>query len=164
MFVIEFGARAIFAVRPTDSSVPSTSSRGLPLRIALPLFTVVAGLFLATMAYLLMQGFGVTGSVFGKSGSATAPRDRQPQGSMQNVEGGPPPAVAEQLRSLRQRIQTHPNDDVAITQLADMYLAANRFTDAVPLYQRALLVNPRNVAAAAGLSEARDAIRQTTGR
>ena len=116
------------------------------------------------MAYLLMQGFGVTGSVFGKSGSSTAPRDRQPQGSMQNVEGGPPPAVAEQLRSLRQRIQTHPNDDVAITQLADMYLAANRFTDAVPLYQRALLVNPRNVAAAAGLSEARDAIRQTTGR
>jgi cytochrome c-type biogenesis protein CcmH len=118
------------------------------------------------MAYLLMQGFGVMGSVFGKSGNANAPlHDRaQQQGSMQNVEGGPPPAVAEQLRSLRQRIQMHPDDDVAITQLADMYLAANRFADAIPLYQRALRVNPRNVAAAAGLSEARDALRQTTGR
>ena len=118
------------------------------------------------MAYLLMQGFGVTGSVFGKaanSGNATAARDRAAPGSQENVEGGPPPAVAEQLRSLRARIAMHPNDDVAITQLADMYLAANRYADAIPLYQRALRVNPHNVAATAGLSEARDALRQATG-
>ena len=42
-----------------------------------------------------------------------------------------------------------------------MYLAAGRFADAIPLYLRALRVNPHNVAAAAGLSEARDALAQS---
>jgi len=115
------------------------------------------------MTYLVLQGFGVTGSVFGKAaGAPAAPTsDRTQQGSQQRVEGGPPPAVVEQLRTLRRRIAAHPNDDVAITQLADMYLAANRFSDAIPLYRRALTVNPHNVAAAAGLSEAQDGLRQS---
>lgn len=118
------------------------------------------------MAYLVIEGFGVTGSVFGKAASsAAAPaRSQTQQGSQQSVEGGPPPAVAEQLRSLRRRIAEHPNDDVATTQLADMYLAAGRYADAIPLYRRALRANPHNVAAAAGLSEARDALRQTGGQ
>ncbi|MGA8533427.1 MAG: tetratricopeptide repeat protein [Candidatus Tumulicola sp.] len=139
-------------------------SRGLPPRIYLPIFAVVAILFLGTMTYLLADGFGVTGSIFGKAakpGDAAALRT-QAQGSQTSVEGGPPAAVVEELRSLRERIAAHPKDDVAITQLGDMYLAANRFADAIPLYRRALQVNPRNVAAAAGLSEARDALRQTT--
>jgi cytochrome c-type biogenesis protein CcmH/NrfG len=42
-----------------------------------------------------------------------------------------------------------------------MYLAANRYTDAIPLYRQALKVNPRNVAAQAGLAEAQEALRQT---
>lgn len=119
------------------------------------------------MAYLLMQGYGVTGSVFGKTakpGAAAAAREGEQQGSQQAVEGGPPPAVAEQLKSLRARIAAHPDDDVAITQLADMYLAADLYARAIPLYQRALQVNPHNVAAAAGLSEARDAVRQASGQ
>ncbi len=113
------------------------------------------------MAYLLMQGFGVTGSVFGKAANPNAAARERAQGSQQSVEGGPPAAVVEQLRSLRSRIAAHPGDDVAITQLGDMYLAANRFADAIPLYRRALRVNPHNVAAAAGLSEARDALAQS---
>ncbi len=144
----------------------SQPTRGLPPRISVPIFLVIAVLFLGTMTYLLAEGFGVTGSVFGKAaktGRATAARIQdQQQGSQASVEGGPPAAVVEQLRSLRDRIAAHPNDDVAITQLGDMYLAANRFADAIPLYRRALSVNPHNVAAAAGLSEARDALRQTT--
>lgn len=148
-------------------SAKSNTPNGLPPQIALPIFAIIALVFLATMAYLLMQGFGVAGSVFGKSANpsaATALRDGAAQGSQQSVEGGPPPAVAEQLRSLRARIAMHPNDDVAITQLGDMYLAANRYADAIPQYQRALRVNPRNVAAAAGLSEARDGLHQATGQ
>jgi cytochrome c-type biogenesis protein CcmH/NrfG len=147
--------------------VLSQPPRGLPPRISVPLFAVVAILFLGTMAYLLGAGFGVTGSVFGraaKPGDAAAQRMQEQQGSQANVEGGPPAAVVEQLRSLRARIAAHPSDDVAITQLGDMYLAANRFADAIPLYRRALRVNPHNVAAAAGLSEANDALRQTSGR
>lgn len=110
------------------------------------------------MAYLVAVGFGVTGSVFGKAAKPSSAA-AQAQGSQDAVEGGPPPAVAEQLKSLRERIAAHPNDDVALTQLGDMYLAANRFADAIPLYLRALRANPHNVAAQAGLSEARDALR-----
>jgi cytochrome c-type biogenesis protein CcmH/NrfG len=111
------------------------------------------------MAYLVGVGFGVTGTVFGKASTTTAAVQRQ--GSQESVEGGPPPAVAEQLRTLRERIATHPDDDVAITQLGDMYLAANRFADAIPLYQRALRVNPRNVAAQTGLAQAREGLKET---
>jgi cytochrome c-type biogenesis protein CcmH/NrfG len=141
--------------------VPATPTRGLPPRIYVPIVAIIALLFLGTMAYLIAVGFGVSGSVFGKGGGASNTPSMQ-QGSQNAVEGGgPPPAVMEQLKSLRERIATHPNDDVAITQLADMELAANRFAQAIPLYQRALKVNPRNVAAQTGLNEAREALRTT---
>jgi cytochrome c-type biogenesis protein CcmH/NrfG len=139
--------------------VPTQRSSGLPARIYLPIVTVIAGAFLALMAYLVAVGFGVTGSVFGaaaKPATATA----QEQGSRNSVEGGPPAPVVAQLNSLRERIATHPNDDVAITQLGDMYLAANKFSAAIPLYQRALRVNPHNVAAQTGLARAQAALRQ----
>lgn len=135
------------------------SARGLPARIAVPLFAAFALCFLGVMAYLIAIGFGVTGSVFGaaaKHAGGTAPA----QGSTAAVQGGPPPAVAAQLRTLQQRVAAHPDDDVALTQLGDMYLAANRFTQAIPYYRRALRANPHNVAARAGLSEARDALSQ----
>lgn len=141
-------------------------SRGLPPRIYLPIVAVLAIAFLGTMAYLVIDGFGVTGSVFGQGAKpgAVAGQQQQPQGSQNNVEGGPPAAVVEQLKSLRERIAAHPNDDVAITQLADMYLAANLFASAVPLYQRALKINPQNVAAQSGLAQARDGLRQSANQ
>ena len=111
------------------------------------------------MAYLIAEGFGVTGSVFGKGARPGAAAAQQQQGSQASVEGGPPAAVVEQLKTLRERIAAHPNDDVAITQLGDMYLAANRFADAIPLYQQALKVNPHNVAAQTGLAQAREGLR-----
>jgi cytochrome c-type biogenesis protein CcmH/NrfG len=160
-------ARGVFVTRPNDSFVLSQPSRGLPPRIYVPIFALVAIVFLGMMGYLLAVGFGVTGSVFGKAakpGDAASLRGQERQGSQASVEGGPPAAVVEELRSLRERIAAHPNDDVAITQLGDMYLAAGRFAAAIPLYRRALRVNPRNVAAAAGLSEARDALRQSSGQ
>jgi cytochrome c-type biogenesis protein CcmH/NrfG len=134
-------------------------SSGLPLRIYLPIVVVLAGAFLALMAYLIADGFGVTGSVFGgssKNGAAAAS-----QGAQNAVEGGPPAAVMAQLTTLRARIAAHPNDDVALTQLGDMYLAANKFSDAIPFYRRALKANPHNVAAQTGLGQAQDALRST---
>jgi cytochrome c-type biogenesis protein CcmH/NrfG len=68
--------------------------------------------------------------------------------------------VMEQLSALRARIAAHPNDDVAITQLADEYLASNHFAEAIPLYERALKVNPKNVAAQTGLAEAKESLRE----
>ncbi len=111
------------------------------------------------MAYLVAVGFGVSGSVFGKAVTARSPAVQR-QGSQQAVEGGPPAPVMAQLESLRARIARQPNDDVALTQLGDMYLAANRFAQAIPFYQRALRANPHNVAAQTGLAQARDALRQ----
>jgi tetratricopeptide (TPR) repeat protein len=131
--------------------------RGLPARIYVPIVAIFAVLFLGVMGYLIAVGFGVTGSVFGKSGNAA----NMSAGSTTSVQGGgPPAAVMEQLSTLRARIAAHPNDDVAITQLADEYLAAGKFTEAIPLYQRALKVNPKNVAAQTGLAEAREGVRE----
>jgi len=138
--------------------VPSEAP-GLPPRIYLPIVIVISAAFLAVMAYLVAVGFGVSGSVFGKTVTPGAPA-AQRQGSQQAVEGGPPAPVMAQLQALRERVARHPNDDVALTQLGDMYLAANRFEQAIPYYQRALKANPNNVAAQTGLSQARDALRQ----
>jgi hypothetical protein len=132
--------------------VQHQSGRGLPPRVYLPIVVVFAAVFLGIMGYLIAVGFGVTGSVFGKGGDAASAG----AGSQTSVQGGgPPAAVMEQLSTLRARIAAHPNDDVAITQLADMYSTVGKFEQAIPLYQRALAVNPNNVAAQAGLAEAR---------
>jgi cytochrome c-type biogenesis protein CcmH/NrfG len=109
-------------------------------------------LFLGLTGYFLAKGYGVGGSVFGNGGPAAATA-QQPGGT--NVEGGPPAAVLAQLRTLRARIVAHPNDDVALTQLGDLYLAANKFADAIPYYQRALVANPNNIAAKTGLDQAK---------
>ena len=117
-------------------------------------------MFLCIMAYLVADGFGVTGSVFGKAVTARSAGQTPQQGSQNDVEGGPPAPVVAELRKLRARIAAHPNDDVALAQLGDMYLASNHFEQAIPLYQRALRANPRNVAAQEGLAQARQALRQ----
>lgn len=132
---------------------------GLPPRIYLPIVVAIAAIFLAIMAYLIAVGFGVSGTVFGKA-VKSPPAATMSQGSQDAVEGGPPAPVVAQLRSLRARIAAHPNDDVALTQLGDMYLASNHFQEAIPFYQRALRANPHNVAAQTGLGQARDALRQ----
>lgn len=122
----------------------------------MPIASLFAIVFLVIIAYFVGIGFGVTGSVFGKAGGGAAGS----AGATTNVEGGgPPPAVLVQLQTLRKRVAAHPNDDVAITQLGDMELAANRFATAIPLYRRALKVNPHNVAAQAGLAEAQAALK-----
>ncbi len=140
--------------------VAEANDNGLPPRIYVPILAVIVLLFLGTMAYLVSVGFGVTGSVFGKTAPSGAAAATARQGSQNAVEGGPPAPVAAQLQTLRSRIAAHPNDDVAITQLADMYLAANKFEEAIPLYRRALRVNPHNVAAQTGLAQAQAALRQ----
>lgn len=103
------------------------------------------------MAYFLTVGLGTYSSVLG-SGDKGAAAKQAPQNT--NVQGGPPPAVMAQVQSLRARIAAHPSDDVSLTQLGDMYLAVGKYADAIPLYKRALAVNPKNVAASAGLDEA----------
>lgn len=112
------------------------------------------------MAFLVHRGFGTGGSVFGTgtgaSGQAAAPAAAPPAVSVQG--GGPPPAVQMQLKDMRERIARNPKDDVALTQLGDMYLAVGKYAQAIPLYERALKANPGNVAAKEGLSEAQSGL------
>ncbi len=129
-----------------DQSKPG----GLPTRIALPIFLVLGGGFIALLLYFLSIGYGVGGSVFGDGKSTTT--QQAPQSN--NVQGGPPPAVMAQVQTLRARIAAHPEDDIAIAQLGDMYLAAGKYALAIPLYKQALKVNPKNVTAQTGLEQA----------
>jgi hypothetical protein len=115
------------------------------------------------MAWLVHQGFATGGSVFGTGTGASnhasevVPTAGPPE---MNVQGGGPPAtVRAQLQDLQKRIARNPKDDVALTQLGDMYLAVGKYTDAIPFYKRALAANPNNVAAKEGLSEAQDSLK-----
>ncbi len=121
----------------------------------MPIVVVIAAIFLSLIGYFLAKGFGAGGSVFGNGKTTVAT-----QSGATNVEGGPPPAVLAQLRILRERIAAHPNDDVALTQLGDLYLAANKFAEATPYYRRALRANPNNVAAKTGLEQAQAGLAQ----
>lgn len=145
-----------FVACPNDSSVQPIAPRGLPARIYVPILVVFAVALLAIVGYFVAVGYSVGGSVLGNGKTGTAAS----QNGTNRVEGGPPPAVMAQLQTLRARIVAHPKDDVALTQLGDMYLAANRFAQAIPLYERALRANPGNVAAKAGLAEAKSALNQ----
>jgi tetratricopeptide (TPR) repeat protein len=130
--------------------------RGLPPRIYLPFVLVFSALFLGTMGYLVAVGFGVGGSVFGASVTTT-----NSQSAQQRVEGGPPPAVMLEWQSLQRRVARHPRDDVALTQLGDLELTANRFDAAIGYYRRALAVDPKNPAAQEGLAEAQQGLRES---
>lgn len=114
------------------------------------------------MFYLITAGFGVSGSVLGNGAKPGSAAQTQQADTAKAVQGGGPPAtVAIALKTLRERIAAHPNDDVAMTQLADMYLTVGKFREAIPLYERALKVNPRNVAAQGGLEQAKSGLTQS---
>jgi cytochrome c-type biogenesis protein CcmH/NrfG len=142
--------------------VADNRSRGLPPRISIPIMAVLAAVFLAAMGYLMRNAFSTGGSVFGSgTGASSHASVATAAPPAVNVEGGgPPAAVRTQLADLRARIARNPKDDVALTQLADMYLAVGKYTDAIPYYKRALAVNPNNAAAKEGLSEAQSESKQ----
>ncbi|MBV8363355.1 MAG: tetratricopeptide repeat protein [Candidatus Eremiobacteraeota bacterium] len=146
----------VFSARVQAILVRSPSADGLPARIYVPIVALFAVIFLFVVGYLLRVASGSTGSALGPSASRSmnlGARVAPPQ----NVEvgGGPPPAVALKLSELRRQIATHPRDDVALVELGDLYLTVGKYSQAIPLYERALRVNPSNPAAKSGLDQAR---------
>ena len=101
---------------------------------------------------LLRQSLSTGGSVFGAGGAAAQATQAPPALSVQG--GGPPAGVLMQRQELEARVARNPKDDVALTQLGDMYLAAGKAAQAVPYYRRALAANKNNVAAQEGLQQA----------
>lgn len=136
--------------------------RGLPPRVYLPIVAVIAVIFLGSIAWLLRAGLATGGSVFGAGTGASGPAASATAGPPAvSVEGGPPATVRVQLQELRARIARSPKDDVALTQLGDLYLAVDKYGDAIPYYLKALAANPHNVAAREGLDEARAGLKDT---
>jgi hypothetical protein len=150
-----FGRHEDFVRRASNRFfVIAAPKRGLPPRIYLPIVAVIATIFLGAIGWLLHQGLATGGSEFG-AGTSGAPAPAASGPPAVSVEGGPPATVRVQLQQLRDRIARAPKDDVALTQLGDLYLAVDKYSDAIPYYVRALAANPHNVAAREGLSEAR---------
>jgi tetratricopeptide (TPR) repeat protein len=118
-------------------------------------------MFLGAMAWMLHTGFSTGGSVFGTGTGASNHGASIPTAGPPavNVQGGPPAGVQLQLKELRERIARNPKDDVALTQLGDMYLAVGKYGEAIPFYRRALGANPNNVAAKEGLNEAQSGLK-----
>jgi hypothetical protein len=134
----------------------SHAPRGLPPRIYLPFVLAFSTVFLGTMAYLVAVGFGVGGSVFGAAVKST-----NVQSAQQRVEGGPPPPVMLEWETLQARVARHPRDDVALTQLGDLELTAERYSAAISYYRRALAIDPQNPAAREGLAQAQQGLHET---
>lgn len=139
--------------------VQQPPKRGLPPRVYVPIVAILGAVFLAIMGWLVHTGFTTGGSVFGTGTGAGSQAAAPAAPAAVSVEGGGPPvAVQMQLRQLRARIARDPKDDVALTQLGDMYLAVGKDRQAIPYYRRALAANPKNVAAREGMSQARSAL------
>lgn len=142
--------------------MPQPINRGLPARSYLPIVVLFSIVFLSVLGYFVRLGFGTSGSLFGNATGTPGPSvtAAPAQNQAVNIEGGgPPPAVRMQLDQLRRRIAGHPKDDVALTELGDMYSTVGKLQEAVPLYERALAANPGNVAAREGLSQAQSALK-----
>lgn len=142
--------------------MPKPINRGLPARSYLPIVVLFAVVFLGLLGYLVRLGFGTSGSLFGNGTGTPGPSATAAPAQSQavNVEGGgPPPAVRMQLAQLRRRIAQHPKDDVALTELGDMYSTVGKLQEAIPLYKRALAANRSNVAAREGLDQALSALK-----
>ena len=150
-----------------------SGAMGLPLRIALPLFVGIGVVFLAIMGYLIRVGLGNSEAPLGTTqpvlqgdariaatpaplvtdapGTFTIPQTGSgPSGGSSALPGttvgggGPPVAVRAALDELRARLKANPNDLAALVGLADMEFDAAKYEQALPLYRRALALDPSN--------------------
>ena len=72
--------------------VQFSGGMGLPLRIAVPIFVVLAGLFLAVMTYFVREGLGNAAAPLGQSAVATPiPAITQPPGAFTLPQSGTGP-------------------------------------------------------------------------
>lgn len=135
----------------------------------LPLVFLAAAGLIAITAYFLRISFGVAGSALG-GGTTVSQRPIAPvasrapdevampqgggapdnAGSLPGqsvgggtaVQGGPPAQVVRLLTEFRARLNRNPNDVDALVGLAGLYAEANMFPKAMPLYARAVVLDP----------------------
>jgi cytochrome c-type biogenesis protein CcmH/NrfG len=113
---------------------------------------LVAALVLgAIVASFLKVGLG-TGSVLPSAQSGVTGGNGVGGGSAAVAEDATPPAPIQRLLTeLKTRVARNPRDVAALVGLGDLYAAAGKFPQARPYYERALVVDPKNEPAQAGL-------------
>jgi tetratricopeptide (TPR) repeat protein len=140
---------------------------GLPPKIYVPIVLTVGLAVLAVVAVFLKSALVTTGGALAPetqvtgeaaanaadagmpSGEVTIPQSggsdaRGVTAAQGTMGGGPPPAVAQMLGSLKARVAKNPGDLGAIVGLASMYFDAGKFDEAIPYYARALALDPSN--------------------
>jgi len=158
---------------------PRTAS-GLPPRLAVPIFIIVAALFLGSLGYFFKVSMAQEGSAFGRNALAQAnaptsamggadtkaapiaqaPVAQSGTGPMQgaSLRGGPPAPVMAQVQQYRARLQRNPNDVAALTGLGKLELEAGMYGRAEALFARAARLQPTNADALYGEATAAQAL------
>lgn len=108
--------------------------------------------------------FGIAGVFFGLLGGwilgsqfstgpvrPSAPTAAQAPAQQQQQQRAAPPLDEARVSALRATVEQNPGDADSRVQLANLYLDAERFEDAVRWYQDALTIDPKNVDASTDL-------------
>src|SRR5438046_4805494 len=80
---------------------------------------------------------------FGKSMSNVIPGSSPAEAAA----GGPPAPVMQQIRMLKDAIAANPNDGAAYCELANLYFQANKFDQAMALYEKAVKIDGSDIVA-----------------
>ncbi|MDE2572382.1 MAG: tetratricopeptide repeat protein [bacterium] len=166
------------------SERPRTAS-GLPARLAVPIFIVVAVLFLGTLGYFFKVSTAQEGSAFGQNAmqrnaptsamggadtkaapiaqtqvaqSGTGPMQGTPLQGGAAAAGGPPAPVMAKVQAYRARLQRDPRDVDALLGLGSLELEAGMYAKAEELFTRAAQVQPSNADALFGEGTAAQAL------
>lgn len=165
---------------------PRTAS-GLPSRLALPIFVVVAALFLGSLGYFFKISSSQEGAAFGRNAlqQANAPTSAMggsdtkaaplPQtivqqsgtGPMQGAPnpgaaaaGGPPGPVMAEVQRYRAQLERNPNDVEALMGLGKLELEAGMYAKAEEGFARVARLQPSNAEALFGEGTAAQALGQ----
>ena len=139
--------------------------RGLPPRAYVPILVAVMCAFLGVVGYFLRIGLGVTGAALGPAvdgaQGAAGPAGVGGGTPVPANAGGPPAPVERLLVELRGRLQKNPKDLSALKSVAALYYDAGKYDQAIPYFERALALDPKDAATRADLDDARAALKRS---
>jgi tetratricopeptide (TPR) repeat protein len=102
----------------------------------------------AGMAFGVILGWVIGAQQLGRTATlpAAAPVQQQSAAPASGQAGGRQTPILDQARAdqLTAALKSNPKDTTALVQLANVYFDAERFTDAISWYEKALALDPKN--------------------
>ncbi|HSG08046.1 MAG TPA: tetratricopeptide repeat protein [Longimicrobiales bacterium] len=120
------------------------ANRGPSARVWAPAFLVL-GVVAATLAFLRAQPSPAAGPVAAPVGRSGAPADAAHDAAGVRPGGGGGDVAArfqQQVDALREQLAASPSDRLLVLRLAQLLHDGHRVPDAVPLYRRAMELDP----------------------